>query len=212
MKHYLTVCCFFILNNVFSQSYFDRESDSCCFIQREKISATNWRIKYNDKCVGFSFIAEVEIYQSQYRKSGLYVENYFADSNAIRRKGYYLNNKETGLWQEFYKNGKLKLQGSCKPVSYQLNKKYPGKILKIDWDIPFDTTFLVDSKITLDSLKKTVWYGDSLLIPKSQFKSVMVFPSEYSLKVGEWNYYTESGELFRKEFYKNGTLIKLITY
>ena len=96
----------------------------------------------------------------------------------------------------------------CKIFVYLGDNK--SKFQVIEYENPTDTTYLDYNERTIDSLNLLTGYVDSSMVgPK--ILGAITYPSRITFKVGEWDYYTESGELYRKEYYKNG-LIKNISY
>jgi len=167
---------------------------------------------------GMSYVEEITFEKDgkHYVKNGFYTQYYDSNFTKVKRQGYYYDDNETGFWQEFNSTGLLKFEGMCKVILYKyLDSANNLKILKIDSENPIDTTVYLCNDIKgLDSFfNTTVKYRDTLLFEHHSPKSAghVAYVQAQSLKVGEWRYY-DKGKLNRKEYYKEGILIKTITY
>jgi len=199
--------------NLFSQQH---NTNDTSFKDLIRIADNRYVIKHRGED-GFFFTAEIEMKKDNrhYIRNGFCVEFYDSSFLHIRRKGYYLNDNETGMWQEFDSSGLLSLEGLCKLVMYKpFFTKKMNKILRIDSENPMDTIYLDYTKKVMDSLQKSISYYDTFYyhgFPTDTSGYGMILPSHHSLKIGEWKYYN-SGKLRRKEFYIEGVMIRSFNY
>lgn len=139
-----------------------------------------------------SYIAEGE----KYLQTGKWIERY--DNGKPKITGCYRRNKPIGTWQEFHPSGKVKIianyaliineRGSttyCLSGSWQ--EYYPDGKLKVNGyysstEMKAADTITVDDPITDQKVMK--------ISARSEYNPV---------KVGTWEYYTETGELDKTE-------------
>jgi len=131
----------------------------------------------------------------KYLREGKWSEYY--DNGTMKSMGYYHKNNAVGLWQHFYNNGKLKTQYTfaviengdnyyCMAGSYQ--EYYDNGQLKTNGfykatidDKSKDTTYVIDPET--DKKVRNISSGKR---PRPE-------------KYGTWEYYTDKGELSKKE-------------
>jgi uncharacterized protein len=126
-----------------------------------------------------------------YRLFGVYLTYY--QNGQIKTSGHYYNDYLTGRWLEFYPNGDTSVYGN-----YCLTK-LDSLMTSIDsTNICFDTLFIYPPE-TYPAVDNE--YADLY------FK--YVYGRACPKKNGLWRYYNEQGIITKKEFYKNGVLIKI---
>ena len=182
-----------------------RETDSAKYYTATKDTTrmvsineeTNWYRLMNKK--DRSVVAEGSyiVDDDKYYQDGRAISRY--PDGAMKLAGYYRHGKQVGLWQAYYPGGQLKTVynfgiilneggfASCYSGSYQeyyesgklkLNGYYAAKMTEV-----FDTVD-VEDPVTGEFVHKTI--------------SNMSYTAQ---KTGHWEYYTESGEINKKEDY-----------
>ncbi|UAY52836.1 hypothetical protein [Ferruginibacter albus] len=181
----------------------------------------------NKKSIRGQYSTKYKILNKLVYENGVYFEYWDDHFGCIKLNGYfkiiegatYVMNSPSGVWQEYYPNGYLLSEGQCKTLFFLLRADTvlnQNKILMIDELNPLDTVYLNYNQRTIDSLKGLVIYNgvNKLDIDSSKDYKASIFsnsyPSVISVKIGEWNYYNEKGQLIRKEYYSGGRLIKSI--
>ena len=138
-----------------------------------------------------SFIAEGD----KYLQDGKWTQRY--DNGKVMITGYYLRNQPVGAWQEYYPNGKSKMVYNYAIISDNgvINSCLSGSYQE----------YYADGKLKVNGLYKSTLYKvkDTVVVddPVNDSKITKVITSiEYKPeKVGRWEYYTETGELDKKE-------------
>ena len=205
MKLLINIFLLILINDTTAQnSVFFARSDSCKLFRSERQKDSLLIMKVINRCANYSVIQEVDSLKGTYSRNGFYTEFYDTTFSRIKKNGFFLNGIETGMWKEYYSSGQLAYQGSCKIVKLIQSKSDANIILRIDKENLKDTIKInMSSPGSLDSLKKLAQYH---YYPTYEMSGIML-PVYYSLKVGTWLYYSESGELLKKEIYKDGVLI-----
>lgn len=176
--------------------------DSCKHFFKEVKKDSIFLMKVIDRCENLSVIQLVTFEKGMYSRNGVYHEFYDTAFKNLRKSGYFLNGIETGHWKEYYINGKLKYEGNCKIIKVTKLNSYPHTIWVIDMQ-KADTARILFNFKTLDSIKKLAQYH---YYPPYESKGYL-FPEFYSLRDGDWLYYSEAGALIKREVYKSGVLI-----
>jgi antitoxin component YwqK of YwqJK toxin-antitoxin module len=131
----------------------------------------------------------------KYLQDGKWIEKY--DNGKVRLVGYYHKNKPIGTWEEYYTSGKIKTvsnygmflykgeQLSCLSGSYQ--EYYPNGKLKVNGfysgsAVSYKDSLTVDDPVSGKTMEKVVAHSELR-----------------AEKVSHWEYYTETGELDRKD-------------
>jgi antitoxin component YwqK of YwqJK toxin-antitoxin module len=137
------------------------------------------------------FIAEGD----KFLQDGKWTERF--DNGKIKMSGYYHRNNPIGTWREFYSNGKPKAiynyaiimdngeTYTCLSGSYQ--EFYQTGKLKVNG-------FYSANAI---KVKDTIYVQDPVTL--STVSKVLTHNIYYPEKTGHWEYYTESGELDKKD-------------
>jgi len=178
------------------------QSDSCRQFYQEIGKDSILTLKVIDRCKNLSEIEQVKSENGMFARNGMYTEFYDSAFKTIKKCGYFLNGSETGDWKEYYRNGKLKYKGSCKIVRVAKSNTNPDHIWFIDVQ-QSDTTQLLFWISTLDSISKLAQFN---YYPQYERQGYML-PELYSLKHGVWLYYSEAGELIKREVFEMGTLV-----
>jgi antitoxin component YwqK of YwqJK toxin-antitoxin module len=198
------ICIYFLLlsSYSFAQSVvFFGKSDSCKIFSEENKKDTVFVIKEVNRCENRSTIQQVKFEKGRYSRNGFYSSFYDTSFSKQEKTGFFKNGIETGTWKEFFSNGQLKCQGTCKILKLVQSLADPKRILIIDTENPGDTLKIgMDFKL-LRSIVEYHYY------PPFERKGIML-PAYYSAKVGTWLYFSEAGTLTKKETYKNGMLLK----
>jgi antitoxin component YwqK of YwqJK toxin-antitoxin module len=138
-----------------------------------------------------SYLAEGDKYLQDGRWSQYY------SGGKVKITGYYRRNKLIGTWQEYYPTGKLKTVANyaaftdkgetytCKSGSYQ--EYYASGKLKLSGFYSAD----------LHKVKDTVVVEDP--VSGERIQKILEKNKPTAEKTGRWEYYTEDGELEKKE-------------
>ena len=138
-----------------------------------------------------AFIADGE----KYLQAGKW-NAYYAGAK-VKLTGYYEKGRPVGTWQEFYSSGKLKtvynyaiiddkgVKNSCLSGSYQ--EFYQSVKLKVNGFYVAVSTTVHDTVVIEDPIEN------------KKLEKVMSRKTYSPEKTGHWEYYTESGELDKKE-------------
>jgi MORN repeat protein len=138
-----------------------------------------------------SFVAEGD----KYLQDGKWTQRF--DNGKVRVAGYYLRNKPVGAWQEYYSSGKSKLVYDYAIISDNgvINSCLSGSFQEYYADGKLKVSGFY--KCTLYTVKDTVIIEDPINDAKI---SKVITSTEYKPeKVGRWEYYTETGEVDKKE-------------
>ncbi len=131
----------------------------------------------------------------KYLQDGKWIERY--ETGKIKKEGYFHRNDPIGTWQEFYPNGKLKIVSNygaindfneirtCLSGTYQ--EYYPSGKLKVNGFYSGKIVTKTDTIILTDPVT------DQKVIKTPQHTALE------PQKAGHWEYYTETGELDKKE-------------
>ena len=180
-------------------------SDSCRQYSEDIKQDSTLILKLINRCESYSVIQEVEFEKKAYSRNGAYTEYFDTVFSKPKRTGFFKKGIETGVWKEYYLNGHLKYQGTCKIFKLMKSLLDEHTYLMIDMENHNDTTKIhITNWGVIDSLKNL---AKQLYFPPYENSGIML-PVYYSLKIGPWFYYSESGILIRKEIYNNGTLVK----
>jgi antitoxin component YwqK of YwqJK toxin-antitoxin module len=128
--------------------------------------------------------------------SGYFAE-YF-ENGYIKTNGKYENGLKQGEWITYYPSYKIKSKGKYFSEYTEIKVVNNG-----------------DSLVFKGTGKKNVikkHYSEALdsLITILQMDDIsdLIFPLKLYAKDGEWNYYDESGNVIKREYYQNGTLLR----
>jgi len=209
MKQFLTAA-FAVFLTLNGRSQSDSLYISGCEKTRvHTISNNRMRMYAVDTCANTSFIADKLSGTRHYIEDGLFIEYWDNNFQNIERVGFYSENHPTGLWQEYYKNGKLRYEGLCKLFSFFLKRAktgYTDTLKIVDETMPADTARLAFTNRAFDSIRGLQqYYEHDENLPHSKSFG---FPSTLGLKSGRWLYYDERGTLLKTDYYLHGTLIK----
>jgi len=192
----------FFHHSIAQKQFFAGRSDSCRLFW-EQGHDTALLVREVNRCKGYSTIQQAERDTYGYSRNGSYAE--FADTafTTLKKTGSFKYGIETGVWKEYYPSGGLKYKGACKIVKLVYKNAYPDTVFIVNMENLRDTTILSLHNGGFKNINKLIRYSDE---PPYDGGGIS-FPVYYSLKEGEWLYYSESGSLDKKEFYDNGTLI-----
>jgi antitoxin component YwqK of YwqJK toxin-antitoxin module len=139
-----------------------------------------------------TFQTNESIDKLMYRKdgmvNGLFIE--FDKYDQIKYFGNYCNGSRIGEWY-FYKNGKMEIKGSYYPDYLYFETMDGG------------TPFLV----TKDGTFAEEIYCKQVINSYFENKEPVLY-----IKDGKWEYYSETGDLIKKEIYDKGRLLQSKTY
>jgi antitoxin component YwqK of YwqJK toxin-antitoxin module len=132
----------------------------------------------------------------KFLQTGKWVERY--SNGKLKNTGYYLRDKPSGTWQEYYENGKLKtianytiIGSSHGSSSYCLSGSwqefYQDGKLKVNGYYSANETKVKDTLIVEDP------------ITEQKVSKVTTRAVYTPARSGTWEYYSESGELDKKE-------------
>jgi antitoxin component YwqK of YwqJK toxin-antitoxin module len=125
---------------------------------------------------------ETKIMYKKNEKNGCYVK-YYDSTGAIENKGKYDEGRRTGKWKFYHNNSKnsIKAAGNFDKIS---------QVFQNGSDKDFDSLYKVTSE--LENL------------------GLIEFPTYFFLRTGIWEFFDESGKLFRREEYL-GNLKKVLS-
>ena len=202
MRLWLSVFVFFIGVSASAQSReFFAISDSCTTYELFELDS-NLLIKEIHRCEGYSVIEQVTRSKNMYSRNGFYKE--FSDTSFVKlkRTGTFINGIEAGVWKQYYSNGNLEYQGELKRILLTVSKDYKNVRL-LNMENASDTMVFALSVHKLDSIKQLAIFN---YYPQFEIEGYM-FPLYYSLKDGDWLYYSEQGKFVRRERFKMGKLV-----
>ena len=132
-----------------------------------------------------------------YAREGKWVE-YF-DNGLVKITGYYYKNKPTGMWQKYYPSGKIMAAYTYGLVD---NEEYFSVLIGSYTECFENGRIRVNGlyKASLNPNNKDSIYVEDAVTGEQVLKTV---PSRKpkSEKIGSWEYYSENGELMKKEEY-----------
>jgi antitoxin component YwqK of YwqJK toxin-antitoxin module len=131
-------------------------------------------------------------------KNNLFDGKYnFYKNGKLFKSGFFTMGLKDSIWTDYYSNMSIKSIGRFMAkritITYDNNT---GNLYEIQ---NFSDTLSINSFSKYNELVKKYNYDDG---------GVVNFPITIEFKVGEWNYYDDSGTLKSKEFYENSTRIK----
>ena len=106
-------------------------------------------------------------------------KSYYDSHNRLKTVGFYKDDKQCGIWTDFYPNGKMKSQGEFYPQSQTL--EYSSS----------------NFKLVKDSLKRSLLDTSAIGFPNTRF-----------FKDKKWSYWDENGNLYLQEWWNRGKYIK----
>lgn len=202
MKLGITILILLSILEVKAQSRgFVANDDSCKSYQVQNMD-TVLAIKESNYCERRFAIGQVTFDGIGYSRNGSYQEFFDSSFNQVKKTGYFFKGVETGFWREYYANGNVKYEGSCKVILVILPKTDVGLVKISNLKSETDTVTISYSN-ALDFLTNLELFNNN-----PPFKvNVNYFPSFYSVKDGNWVYYSEDGMLIKRVHYSGGKVL-----
>jgi antitoxin component YwqK of YwqJK toxin-antitoxin module len=232
LKTFLTIICFLTIKLcAFAQQadtvrkYLDAEFR---FTNRNKAVFPAVVIRQQDRWVLVSVYPDTNILlKIFYQDAGLVIKDgpyiIYHPKNIKAQEGYFTNNNQEGIWQNWYKNGQIKDSGLLATNQYTGLWKHwheNGQLQSItEYGDSMPDTFSVATKIApgnKESLLKinapkgylsgayNSWYRNGQKEATGQY--------EQGVMTGQWTWYREDGFLSSKETYAKGKIIALECY
>jgi len=133
--------------------------------------------------------------------NGPWIE-YYEVCGTVKSFGEYKSNKPIGLWKEFYFNNKIKSEGKycdIEIIKSDINSENVLLVYNFDQSNKIKDSAILTNNL-LDSLKIEFGY---------QKNDSFTFPIKRFIKDGEWKYYNEFGNIWRKELYDCGKIVNV---
>jgi len=115
------------------------------------------------------------------KKVGRWISFYEKATNKIEQEGFYENNRKTGVWKQYYANGRLKSE-----ITYLNNK--PDGYAKLYYE---------NGKVSEEGIwKGTKWVGEYKYYHENGNKAYEWSFNEEGKRTGVQKYYHENGKLY----------------